>query len=423
MSEYELIIAAGAFLLGALVTAVLMATQRARLRAERDAAVARAEAHVQDRQQLRDAFQSLGVDALRQNGELFLQVARAELDRSTTHAQVSLAERERAIALLVEPIREGISRYDDKVSELERERARHMGQLTQRLHDVVQSNEKLRDETQHLAQALRTPAVRGAWGEMQLRRVCELAGMLEHCDFVTQETVEDEERRQRPDLVVRLPERRTIVVDAKAPLGAYLDAIGEPDEGKRSALFRTHARHVRAHIAALARKQYWQQFERSPEFVVLFLPGEAFFSAALQADPSLIEAGLAEGVVLATPTTLIALLKSVAYGWRQDAMADNAAEISALGRELYERMAVLATHVMGVGDGLRRATDAYNSAVSTMERRVLASARRFKDLGAASPHTELPTLDPVVGPSRTADRDDPARSMPPADGFRSNPSA
>lgn len=410
MSEFELLIAGGAFLAGVVVTWVLMASPRARLRAERDAAAARAEALVQDRQQLRDAFASLGVDALRQNGEIFLQMARAELERSTTHAQASLAERERAIALLVEPIRDGITRYDEKVSELERERARHMGQLTQRLHDVVQSNEQLRDETQHLAQALRAPAVRGAWGEMQLRRVCELAGMLEHCDFVVQETVEDEERRQRPDLIVRLPEQRTIVVDAKAPLGAYLDAVGEEDESRRMALLRLHARHVRAHITALARKQYWQQFERSPEFVVLFLPGEAFFSAALHADPSLMEAGLADGVVLATPTTLIALLKSVAYGWRQDALAHNAAEISALGRELHDRMAVLATQVLAVGDGLRRATDAYNSAATTMERRVLASARRFKDLGAASPQVDLPAIDAITGPARPVDRDEPLRA-------------
>ncbi|MFN8580448.1 MAG: DNA recombination protein RmuC [Gemmatimonadaceae bacterium] len=384
---------------------LLTVVWRTRWRAERDAAITRAEALVQDRQQLRDAFQSLGVDALRQNGELFLQMARAELERTSAQAQTSLVERERAIARLVEPIREGITRYDEKVTQLERERVQHLGQLSQRLTDVLESNADLRDETHQLVQALRTPAVRGAWGELQLRRVCELAGMLEHCDFVAQETVVDDDRRQRPDLVIKLPGDRNIVVDAKTPLDAYLEAIGEPDVQRHAGLLRTHARHVRSHIGNLSRKQYWQQFERSPEFVVLFLPGEAFFSAALQADPSLIEAGLADGVVLATPTTLIALLKSVAYGWRQDALARNAGEISALGRDVYERLSVLATHLGSIGDGLRRATDSYNAAVGAMERRVFASARRFKDLGAAAPQGDLPVVDPVAGPARLADRD------------------
>ena len=399
MTETLVLVALGAYLAGALTIGVATWVRRARWRAERDAAVARADAQLLDRQQLRDSFQSLGIDALRQNGEFFLQMARSELERTVAQAQSSLTERERAIAFMVEPIHEGLARYDAKIGELERERAQHFGQLSQRLDDVVTSNAQLRGETHHLAQALRAPAVRGAWGEMQLRRVCELAGMLEHCDFITQLTVEDDDRRQRPDLVVRLPGDRSIVVDAKAPLGAYLEAVAEPDESRRAALMRDHARHVRTHVSGLARKQYWQQFERSPEFVVLFLPGEAFFSAALQADPSLIEAGLVDGVVLATPTTLIAMLKSVAYGWRQDALARNASEISALGRELYDRMAMLASHLAAVGDGLRRATESYNSAVGSMERRVFPTARRFKDLGAAAPQIEMPTLETVSPPT------------------------
>jgi len=387
------------FLAGALTIVLATWVWRARWRAERDAAVARADAQVLDRQQLRDSFQALGIDALRQNGEFFVQMARSELERTVAQAQTSLTERQRAIEFMVEPIQEGLARYDAKIGELERERAQHFGQLSQRIEDVVASNTQLRGETQQLAQALRTPAVRGAWGEMQLRRVCELAGMLEHCDFVTQLTVEDEDRRQRPDLVVQLPGDRRIVVDAKAPLSAYLEAVAEQDEGRRDALLRDHARQVRAHVTALARKEYWQQFERSPEFVVLFLPGEAFFSAALQADPSLIEAGLASGVVMATPTTFIALLKSVAFGWRQDALARNASEISALGRELYERMAMLASHLAAIGDGLRRATDSYNSAVGSLERRVFPAARRFKEMGAATPQVELPPLDTVSPPA------------------------
>ncbi|MEP7346254.1 MAG: DNA recombination protein RmuC [Gemmatimonadaceae bacterium] len=400
MMEDLVSVAIVSFLVGALAMALATWIWRARWRAERDAAVARADAQVLDRQQLRDSFQSLGVDALRQNGELFMQMARTELERTVAQAQSSLVERERAIEFMVEPIQDGLARYDAKIGELERERAQHFGQLTQRMDDVVASNTQLRGETHHLAQALRAPAVRGVWGEMQLRRVCELAGMLEHCDFVTQLTVEDEDRRQRPDLVVRLAGDRSIVVDAKAPLGAYLESVGEPDEARRAALMRDHARQVRAHVTALGRKEYWQQFERSPEFVVLFLPGEAFFSAALQADPSLMEAGLADGVVLATPTTFIALLKSVAYGWRHDALARNASEISALGRELYERMALLASHLAAVGDGLKRATDSYNSAVGSLERRVFPTARRFKEMGAAPPQVDLPVLDFVSPPTQ-----------------------
>jgi DNA recombination protein RmuC len=222
--------------------------------------------------------------------------------------------------------------------------------------------------------------------------------MLEYCDFTTQVSVGAEDRRQRPDLVVQLPGDRRIVVDAKAPLSAYLEAVAEQDEFERAELYREHARMVRMHVNALSRKEYWQQFDRSPEFVVLFLPGEAIFSAALQADPSLIEAGMSNGIVMATPTTFIALLKSVSYGWRQDALARNASEISSLGRELYDRMSHLASHLAAVGDGLRRATESYNSAVGSLERRVFPAARRFKEMGAVASQADLPTLDPVSPP-------------------------
>jgi DNA recombination protein RmuC len=315
--------------------------------------------------------------------------------RNRERERATLAERERAISDLVAPIRDGLARYDAKISELERDRARTYGQLTQRLDDLASTSTALRGETEQLVRALRAPAVRGMWGEVQLRRVCELAGMLGHCDFVEQQTVFGESGRMRPDLVVRLPGNKSVVVDAKVPLQAYLDATDADNEDDRQALLNEHAQHVRAHVAALGRKHYWQGFEPSPEFVVLFLPSESFFSAALTQDPSLLEDSVAHGVVLATPTTLIALLKAVAFGWRQDSLARNAAEISAIGRELYDRLGVLAGHIAEIGGGLSRATAAYNRAVGSIEQRVLSSARRFADLGAADYGSEMVPLEPV----------------------------
>lgn len=309
---------------------------------------------------------------------------------------------------LLAPVQESLERFDAHVRELEASRQYAYGELREQVRGLTESQERLRTEAGRLASALRAPTVRGRWGEVQLRRVVELAGMVEHCDFLEQPTVESPEGRSRPDLVVTLPGDRTIVVDAKAPLHHYLDALDADDDSARSACLREHARQVRAHVARLSTRSYWSSFEDSPEFVVLFLPGEAFFSAALEQDPELIEAGAEDRVILATPTTLIALLRSVAYGWRQERMADNARAVSELGRELHGRLATLADHLDGVGRHLDRAVRSYNDTVGSFESRVLVSARRFAELGAVG-DDELDEPIRVVSMSRRVDvpeRDD-----------------
>jgi len=344
---------------------------------------------------LSDAFKALASEALKSNNQSFLQLAKENLEKFQETAKGDLDKRQQAINELVKPVKESLEKVDTKIQQLEKAREGAYEGLKEQVKSLVDSQKELRSETSNLVRALRRPQVRGRWGEIQLKRVVEMAGMLDHCDFYEQQSTDTEEGRLRPDLLVRLPGNKNIVVDSKAPLAAYLDAIEAPDEETRTERLKDHARQVKDHIVALGKKSYFAQFDPAPEFVVLFLPGEVFFSAALEYDPSLIEMGVEQNVIIATPTTLISLLRAVSYGWRQEQIAQNAKEISDLGQELYKRLADMGKHMARLGKNLDNANEAYNRAVGTLESRVLVSARRFKELGSTSVGSEIEELTPV----------------------------
>lgn len=350
----------------------------ATLEAERRAGAEKLAALEDAQARLSDAFKALSADALRHNNQSFLELARTTLAQFQEGARGDLEKRQQAIDSLVKPIRESLEKVDVRIGEIEKTRASAYSALSEQLKSLATAQGTLQSETTRLATALSGTRTAGTWGELQLRRVVELAGMVEHCDFSEQEVAGS----SRPDLVVRLPRGQIIAVDAKAPTDAFREAAAASDQSIRTAKLAEHAAKVAGHIKALAERAYWEQFKPSPEFVVLFLPGDQFLSAALEADPAIVDRGINNRVLLATPSTLVALLKAAAYGWRQEAVSQNAEEIAKLGRELYDRIVTFGDNLEKTGRGLEQATKAYNKAVGSFEGTLLPGARKFTELGA-----------------------------------------
>lgn len=383
-------------LAGIVITAVAVLWSRRRAHEEL-AALAR--------EQLETTFKALAGDALRNNNQSFLELAQQNLRGYQTEAKSELDKKQQAFADLLKPIGEALKKTEEQMREIEKERKESFGSITSHLKLMAQSQQQLETETRNLVNALRRPEVRGRWGELTLKRLAELAGMVERCDFYEQESQVGDNGNVRPDMVIRLPDQRTLVVDAKTPLDSYLAAIETGNEEERAAHLAQHARKVRERIKELASKKYWDQFTTSPDFVILFIPGDQFLSAALDREPNLIEEALRQKVMLATPTSFVALLKAVAYGWRQVALAENAEAIRELAETLHQRLATFAEHLEHMGRALGQSVENYNKAVGSLERQVLPAARRFTEMGVQS-RKDIPSLDPVEIAPRLSGGDD-----------------
>ncbi len=404
---------ASAAVFGALVAFLLFSGKLSRLRnecakleisleLERKAMDVQHQSMQQLNSQLKDSFNALAANALQSNNAQFLRLARENLEQFHIKAEGELEKREKAVENLVKPIREALDKTEGQVRKMENERQQAHGALTKHLETMAESHRLLQHETRNLVQALRRPEVRGQWGELTLKRLAELAGMVEHCDFIEQESLQTGEGAQRPDMVIRMPDRREIVVDAKTPLDAYLSAVESTDDEQRKHHLIRHARNVRSRIRELSAKAYWQQMKYSPEFVVLFIPGDQFLSAALEIDHTLIEDALAQNVILATPTSLVALLRAIAYGWRQEVLAENADTIREIGQEMFIRLTTFAEHLAKLGRSLDSSVSAYNKAVASYDSRVLPGARKFTELGIST-KKEPPKVEQVEHMARTVE--------------------
>jgi DNA recombination protein RmuC len=404
---------ASAAVFGALVAFLVFSGRLARLRSdadrlhielelERSNAASRQQSLQQLNEQLRDSFNALAAQALQSNNAEFLRLARENLEQFHIRAEGELAKREKAVENMVKPIRDALDRTEQQVRRMEAERQQAHGALTRHLETMAESHRILQSETRNLVQALRRPEVRGQWGELTLRRLAELSGMVEYCDFVEQETLQAGAGAQRPDMIVRMPDRREIVVDAKTPLDAYLSAVESTDDTERRNHLLRHARNVRARVKELSAKAYWQQLKFSPEFVVLFIPGDQFLSSALEHDHTLIEDALAQQVILATPTSLVALLRAIAYGWRQEAMAENAEVIREIGQEMFARLTIFADHLNRLGRNLNSCVDTYNKTARSFDSRVLPGARKFTELGVTA-SKDLPAVEQIESMTRNVE--------------------
>jgi DNA recombination protein RmuC len=349
---------------------------------------------------LGDAFKALSADALRSNNQTFLELAGTVLGKIQAQASGDLILRQKELENLVLPVNEMLGKYQDQIQSIEKARSADYGSLSQQLRLLLDSEQKIQKETANLVNALRTPSIRGRWGEITLRRVVELAGMTEYCDFTEQEPLRGEGGRLRPDMIVRLPAGKTLVLDSKVPLKAYLEALEATEDNARQSCLQAHARQIRAHLQSLSNKAYWEQMDTAPEFVIMFIPGDCFYSAAIERDPALFEEGVTRRVIIATPTSLIPLMLTIAHGWRQEKLAGNAQRISVLGKSLYERLLTLTDHFNEIGLALGRAVQAYNQAVGSMEHRVLVAARRFSELGTPGGEEAL-ELTPIDQIPRT----------------------